>query len=303
MTAAECWRRSAVRPSRSFSLPCPPRSGAARSHFRPARSEEEVRREFWALAGRQHRAGVHGQLPGRRRVPPRHACRGRRIAAAWRVLHRLHALTSPRSSQGTLQAIFEFQTFVCQLTGMEVANASLYDGATAVVEAVLMAHRLLPDRPKVVVAGSLHPDYRAVLDTYCAPQGLTVATVPADAQGRLGAAAAAKVVGNDTCAVVVQSPNFFGVIEDLPAVGAIAKGAGALAVQAVAEATSLGILKPGRRFRVRRRVRRGPGVRHPRGVRRATPGVLRNQAGTPAPAARPSRGRDRGRGGQAWLSC
>jgi len=209
-----------------------------------ARSEEEVRREFWALAGRNVAPECTASFLGAgvyRHVTP---------AVADALLQRGEFFTAytpyqPEVSQGTLQAIFEFQTFICQLTGMEVANASLYDGATAVVEAVLMAHRLLPDRPKVVVAGSLHPDYRAVLDTYCAPQGLTVVTVPADAQGQLGAAAAAKVVGNDTCAVVVQSPNFFGVIEDLPAVGAIAKGAGAMAIQAVAEASSLGILAPG----------------------------------------------------------
>jgi glycine dehydrogenase subunit 1 len=111
-----------------------------------------------------------------------------------------------------------------------------------------MAHRLLPDRPKVVVAGSLHPDYRAVLDTYCAPQSLTIATIPANAKGGVDAAAFAKAVAGDTCAVVVQSPNFFGVVEDLPALGSIVTAAGALAIQAVAEATSLGVLAPGGAF-------------------------------------------------------
>jgi glycine dehydrogenase subunit 1 len=212
-----------------------------------ARSEEEVRREFWALAGRNIAPDCTASFLGAgvyHHVTP---------AVADALLQRGEFFTAytpyqPEVSQGTLQAIFEFQTFICQLTGMEIANASLYDGATSVVEAVLMAHRLLPDRPKVVVAGSLHPDYRAVLDTYCAPQGLTVVTVPADARGQLEASAAAKVVGNDTCAVVVQSPNFFGVVEGLPAIGAIAKGAGAFAIQAVAEATSLGILAPGGGF-------------------------------------------------------
>ena len=212
-----------------------------------ARSEEEVRREFWALAGRNIAPECTASFLGAgvyRHVEP---------AVADALLQRGEFFTAytpyqPEVSQGTLQAIFEFQTFICQLTGMEVANASLYDGATSVVEAVLMAHRSLPDRSKVVVAGSLHPDYRAVLDTYCAPQGLTVVTVPADKQGRLGAAGVAKVVGDDTCAVVVQSPNFFGVIEDLPTVGSIAKGAGALAIHVVAEATSLGLLAPGGAF-------------------------------------------------------
>ncbi|HLE60768.1 MAG TPA: aminomethyl-transferring glycine dehydrogenase subunit GcvPA, partial [Thermoanaerobaculaceae bacterium] len=213
----------------------------------PARSEEEVRREFWALAGRNIAPECTASFLGAgvyRHVTP---------AVADALLQRGEFFTAytpyqPEVSQGTLQAIFEFQTFVCQLTGMEVANASLYDGATAVVEAVLMAHRLLPDRPKVAVAGSLHPDYRAVLDTYCAPQSLTVITVPADAKGRLDATAFAKAVGNDVCAAVVQSPNFFGVVEDLPALGSIAKGAKAMAIQAVAEATSLGILAPGGAF-------------------------------------------------------
>jgi glycine cleavage system P protein (glycine dehydrogenase) subunit 1 len=213
----------------------------------PARSEEEVRREFWALAGKNIAPECTASFLGAgvyRHVTP---------AVADALLQRGEFFTAytpyqPEVSQGTLQAIFEFQTFICQLTGMEVANASLYDGATAVVEAVLMAHRLLPDRPKVIVAGPLHPDYRAVLETYCEPQGLTLITVPWDAQGRVDAAALASAVGTDVCAVVVQSPSFFGVVEDLPAIGAVAKGAGAMAVQAVTEATSLGILAPGGTF-------------------------------------------------------
>ncbi len=211
------------------------------------RSEEEVRREFWAFAGRNIAPECTASFLGAgvyRHVTP---------AVADALLQRGEFFTAytpyqPEVSQGTLQAIFEFQTFICQLTGMEVANASLYDGATAVVEAVLMAHRLLPDRSKVVVAGSLHPDYRAVLETYCAPQGLTITTVPASSKGRIDAAAFAKAVAEDACAVVVQSPNFFGVVEDLPALGSIVKAAGALAIQAVAEATSLGMLAPGGAF-------------------------------------------------------
>jgi glycine dehydrogenase subunit 1 len=213
----------------------------------PSRGEEEVRREFWGLAGRNVApectasflgAGVYSHT-----TP----------AVADALLQRGELFTAytpyqPEVSQGTLQAIFEFQTFVCQLTGMEVANASLYDGATAAVEAVLMAHRIAPERPKVVVAGSLHPDWRAVLDTYCAPQGLAVASVGWDAGGRVDRAALAAALGPDTCAVLVQSPNVFGVVEDLPSLGAAARGAGALAIHAVAEATSLGLLLPGGAF-------------------------------------------------------
>ena len=213
----------------------------------PARSEEEVRREFWAFAGRniapECTASFLGAGVYRHTIP----------AVADALLQRGELFTAytpyqPEVSQGTLQAIFEFQTLVCQLTGLEVANASLYDGATAVVEAVLMAHRLAPDRPRVVVAGSLHPDYRAVLDTYCAPQGLTVVTVPWGKRGTVDAGALAQAAGPDTCAVVVQSPNVFGVVEDLPALRDAARKAGALAIQAVAEATSLGLLLPGGAF-------------------------------------------------------
>jgi glycine dehydrogenase subunit 1 len=212
-----------------------------------ARSEEEVRREFWALAGKNIAPECTASFLGAgvyRHVTP---------AVADALQQRGEFFTAytpypPQVSQGTLQAIFEFQTFVCQLAGTEVANASLYDGATAVVEAVLMAHRLLPDRPKVVVASSLHPDYRAVLDTYCAPQALSVVSVPWDAHGQVDTAALASTVGSDTCAVVVQSPNVFGVVEDLRAIGAVAKGEGALAIESVAEATSLGILAPGGAF-------------------------------------------------------
>jgi glycine cleavage system P protein (glycine dehydrogenase) subunit 1 len=213
----------------------------------PARSEDEVRREFWGLAGRNIAPECTASFLGAGVY--RHAA----PAVADALLQRGEFFTAytpyqPEVSQGTLQAIFEFQTFVCQLTGMEVANASLYDGATAVVEAVLMAHRLLPDRRRVVVAGSLHPDYRAVLDTYCVPQGLSVVTVGWDERGMVDPAALARAVAADTCAVLVQSPNVFGVVEDLPALGDAARKAGALAIHAVAEATSLGLLLPGGAF-------------------------------------------------------
>ncbi len=212
-----------------------------------ALSEEEVRREFWRLATRNIAPECTASFLGAgvyRHTSP---------AVVDALLQRGEFFTAytpyqPEVSQGTLQAIFEFQTFVCQLTGMEVANASLYDGATAVVEAVLMAHRVLPDRPKVVVAGSLHPDYRAVLETYAIPQGLTVVTVPWDSGGRVDGGALTRVAGSDACCVLVQSPNIFGVVEDLPALREAARGAGALAIQAVAEATSLGLLVPGGAF-------------------------------------------------------
>lgn len=212
-----------------------------------ARSEDEVRREFWRLAGRNITpecmvsflgAGVY------RHTSP---------AAADALLQRGEFFTAytpyqPEVSQGTLQAIFEFQTYVCQLTEMEVSNASLYDGATAVVEAILMAARLLPKRNSVVLAGALHPEIRAVVDTYADAMGLAVTTVGWDATGRVDHASLGGALDDDVAAVVVQSPNFFGVVEDLPAVRESAKGAGAMSVQAVMEATSLGLLAPGGRF-------------------------------------------------------
>ncbi|MCX7895477.1 MAG: aminomethyl-transferring glycine dehydrogenase subunit GcvPA [Thermoanaerobaculum sp.] len=149
----------------------------------------------------------------------------------------------PEVSQGTLQAIFEFQTYVCLLSEMPVANASLYDGATAVVEAVLMAARQRPGKGKVFVSRLLHPDALRTLQTYAEAAGLALVELPWDDRGRTDCSA---VVPGEAVAVVVQSPNFLGVVEDLRAVKAAAGEAPA--VHVVLEATSLGILAPGGRF-------------------------------------------------------
>jgi glycine cleavage system P protein (glycine dehydrogenase) subunit 1 len=146
-------------------------------------------------------------------------------------------------SQGTLQAIFEFQTMMCQLTGQEVANASMYDGSTATTEAVLMAERLT-NRRRVLVARSVHPEYRDVLKTYAKNSGLRVEEIGFTAAGTLHSKGLQAAIGDDVCAVVVQSPNFFGVIETLAPLAEIAHGSGALLVAAVTEAVSLGIVKP-----------------------------------------------------------
>ncbi|MEK6299514.1 MAG: aminomethyl-transferring glycine dehydrogenase subunit GcvPA [Acidobacteriota bacterium] len=146
----------------------------------------------------------------------------------------------PELSQGTLQYIFEFQTMICQLTGMEVANASLYDGSTGVAEAVLMANRV-NRRDKFVIAGSLHPQYREVITTYTQNLGFTVEYAPHNETGGLDATSL--VVDKQTSAVVVQSPNFFGCIEDLPALAEAAHSAGALLIVAISEPMSLGMLK------------------------------------------------------------
>jgi glycine dehydrogenase subunit 1 len=147
-------------------------------------------------------------------------------------------------SQGTLQAIFEFQTMIAELTGMDVANASMYDGSTGAAEAVMMAVRVT-GRHKAVVAATVHPEYREVLATYAKHQGLPTTLIGYNAEtGRLDLAALEAAVTNETAAVLVQSPNFFGVIEDIPAIAAIAHAKGALLIVSIAEAVSLGVVRP-----------------------------------------------------------
>jgi glycine dehydrogenase subunit 1 len=146
-------------------------------------------------------------------------------------------------SQGTLQAIFEFQTLMCQLTGQEVANASMYDGSTALAEAVLMAERLT-GRHRVVVGRSVHPEYRQVLATYARNLGLHLHEAPFAASGQVEAEAVRSAMDDATAAVVVQSPNFFGVLEQLPPLAEHAHAQGALLIVAVTEAVSLGLVQP-----------------------------------------------------------
>jgi len=146
----------------------------------------------------------------------------------------------PEISQGTLQYIFEFQTLVAQLTGMEVANASMYDGSTAMAEAYLMAQRVTR-RDKIIVAASVHPEYREVARTYTQHGDLEIVTANFDeATGTLSDLSA---LDEKTAAVVVQSPNFFGCIEDLSSLAEKAHAVGALLVVVVTEAISFGLLK------------------------------------------------------------
>jgi len=147
-------------------------------------------------------------------------------------------------TQGTLQAIFEFQTMIAELTGMDVANASMYDGSTGAAEAVMMAVRVT-GRHKAVVAATVHPEYREVLATYAKHQGLPSTLVPYNREtGRVDLAVLEAAVTNETAAVLVQSPNFFCVIEDIPAIAAIAHAKGALLIVSIAEAVSLGVVRP-----------------------------------------------------------
>ena len=148
----------------------------------------------------------------------------------------------PEISQGTLQTIFEFQTLVCQLTGMEVANASMYDGSTALAEAVLMAERVTR-RSKVIASAAVHPQYLEVVKTYVQHAGIALELADLDQKTGLAGSSLAEAVDDQTAAVVVQSPNFFGCIEDLAALADAAHAKGALLVVAITEAMSLGLLK------------------------------------------------------------
>src|SRR4051794_24688285 len=134
----------------------------------------------------------------------------------------------PEISQGTLQVIFEFQTLVCQLTGMEVANASMYDGSTALAEAVLMAERVTK-RSKVIACGAVHPEYLEVVNTYVQHAGIQMVHQDVDpATGQ--APGTLDLLDDKTAALVVQSPNFFGCIEDVAALAEKAHAVGALLV-------------------------------------------------------------------------
>jgi len=147
-------------------------------------------------------------------------------------------------TQGTLQAIFEFQTMIAELTGMDVANASMYDGSTGVAEAVMMASRVT-GRHKAIVAKTVHPEYREVLTTYTKHLGLPCEVAGYNAEtGRMDLAALDAAITSETAAVLVQSPNFFGVVEDISAIAEIAHAKGALLIVTIAEAISLGVVRP-----------------------------------------------------------
>ncbi len=149
-------------------------------------------------------------------------------------------------AQGTLQSIFEFQSLICQLTGMEVANASMYDGSTAVAEAAMMASRIT-GRSRFLAPSNLHPEYRQVLETAARNARMTVAAFPySPATGQADLNALEQALDDHTACVILQSPNFFGVLEDIQAAAGLAHRRGALLVAAFTEAVSLGLLEPPR---------------------------------------------------------
>ena len=207
----------------------------------PPLAEQEVRAELARLAGRNRipevsflGAGVYRHL-----VP----------SVVGEVIGRPEFATAytpyqPEVSQGTLQSIYEFQSLICELTGMEVASASHYDGATATAEAALMACRLTR-RSRVAVSAGVNPDYRRVLETYCSGPGIEVVTVPIDlAEGGSGTtepAKAAAALGDDVACLVVAQPNFYGQLEPMSELADVTHAAGAQLV-AVVEPTSLALL-------------------------------------------------------------
>src|SRR5882757_4092140 len=197
-------------------------------------SEIESRRWFRALAAKNKTAADHVSfLGGGAYLHYQPACIDQ-------LLLRAEFLTSytpyqPEVSQGTLQ---------CLLTGLDVANASLYDGSTALCEAVLLAERGVRKRKKVVIAKSVHPQYTETVRTYVQNLGYEIVEVGWTSDGRIDTAALRDVCTSEVFAVAVQSPNFLGVIEDYDAVTAVADAAGAVKIAVIAEATSLGILTP-----------------------------------------------------------
>jgi len=206
-------------------------------------SEIESRRWFRELAARNKTAVDHlSFLGGGAYAHYQPAC-------VDQLLLRAEFLTSytpyqPEVSQGTLQSIFEYQTHQSMLTGLDVANASMYDGSTALCEAVLLAERVVRNRTRVVIAKSVHPEYTETVRAYVQNLGIELVEVGWTAGGRLDLDALRAAMTPDVFAVALQSPNFLGVIEDYDAVAQIADAAGAQKIAVIAEATSLGILSP-----------------------------------------------------------
>jgi glycine dehydrogenase subunit 1 len=149
----------------------------------------------------------------------------------------------PEISQGTLQAIFEFQTLICQLTGMDVANASVYDGASAVAEAVLMAQRI-KGRKKILISRGVHPESQTVAQTYTHPLGLPLESIHYSSHGTTDLKALEKAISQEVSAVVLQQPNFFGCLEDVEKAAGIAHAQGALLVVAIHEPLSMALIQP-----------------------------------------------------------
>ncbi|MDQ6802438.1 MAG: aminomethyl-transferring glycine dehydrogenase subunit GcvPA [Acidobacteriota bacterium] len=206
-------------------------------------SEIEARRWFRDLAAKNKSAVDHlSFLGGGAYTHYQPAC-------VDQLLLRAEFLTSytpyqPEVSQGTLQSIFEYQTHQCLLTALDVANASMYDGSTALCEAVLLADRVAKNRTKIVIGKSVHPQYTETVRTYVQNLGYEIVEVGWTNDGRIDIEELRRACAKDVFAVAIQSPNFLGILEDYDAIATIADGIGAVKIAVVAEATSLGIVTP-----------------------------------------------------------
>src|SRR3989454_7604875 len=211
--------------------------------IRPALAETDLIRHMKALAARNADADSHVCFMGAGSYdhyvpsPINHLIsRGEFFTA--------YTPYQPEASQGTLRTIYEYQTMIAELTGMDVANASIYDGASSLAEAALMAHAVT-DRREVVLSRGVNPLHRRVVATYCEGPGIRLRDVAAP-EGGTDLAAAKKAVGPKTAGLVVQTPNFYGCLEDVSAAAEIAHAAGALLV-VVADPVNLGVLEgPGK---------------------------------------------------------
>jgi glycine dehydrogenase subunit 1 len=213
----------------------------------PGKSEYEIVDYFRARGDECAPSGTHGYASFLGAGVYRHY----RPVLVDSVVSRSEFLTSytpyqAEISQGTLTTIFEFQTMICQLTGMDVANASMYDGSTAVPEAAMMAMRLT-GRDRILTARTVHPEYREVLATYARHQGMPVVELDYLREtGALDLSLLEQKIDSETAAVIIQSPNFFGILEDVRRAAEIAHRHGALLIFVFAEAVSLGLLEPPR---------------------------------------------------------
>ena len=208
----------------------------------PARSETELRRSLGQMAAANASAATHACFLGagayNHEIP----------AAVRQLLLRSEFYTSytpyqPEISQGTLQTIFEYQTLIAQLTELDIANASLYDGASATAEAALLALRVTR-KPRLLLSEAIHPHYVMVVRSYVKHLGAEVVTVPCAEDGRTDLRALETLCkdGGEAGLVALQSPNYFGCVEDLSAASAIAAKAGALMTGIVTDPISLGLL-------------------------------------------------------------
>jgi glycine dehydrogenase subunit 1 len=204
-----------------------------------AQGEIEVMRHMQALAEKNVPAGKSAFFLGagayRHHVP----------ASVDHLIQRSEFLTAytpyqPEIAQGTLQALYEFQSQVALLTGMEVANASMYDGSTACAEAAMMAARVTK-RKRIVISGGLHPHYRETTRTACEALGLEIVAAPAAVDGEAGVT---DLIDGATACVIVQSPNVFGTISELSTISAAAHAKGALSVAVFTEAVAFGLIEP-----------------------------------------------------------